>query len=136
MITIDIQIYAGILLVLRIVSMTFMSMVIAKQVSLFKFSVPKKIRRFRVVLFALAIAILIGNFIPAGINTLTILDVQTGRPAEVHLVSTIYTLNASLVALLSSYLIWRLYRLAANEKEITDLTAKRLTEEKKRNRKE
>lgn len=125
---IDIKTYAALLLLLRLISMTLLLLVIKRQWDLFKISVPKNINRFRVVLFTLTIGIFLGNIIPAGVDVLTVVADMSGRPDGVSLISLLYSLDNSLTALLSAYLIWRLYRLAANEKEITDFTEKRLSD--------
>lgn len=115
----------------------FIFFVLKRQYSLFKLPIKdegkldgKAIRHFRAVLFGLALIVFIGNIVPFGIDLLTILnDDFIGRPGTVRVVSFIYTLSASLTSLISSYLIWRLYRLAADEKDITDLTVRRQREE-------
>lgn len=135
---IPIELYASFLLVIRIISMTFIFMVLKRQWGLFKIPIQdearidkKAARHFRRVLFILALIIFIGNIIPAGIDIMTLITDNTGRPRIVQPISVLYTMTASGTALLSSYLIWRLYRLAAGEKIITDRTQYRLEDELK-----
>ena len=107
--------------------MALMSVVIRKQWALFKLPIDHSILRFRRTLFFLTLAIFIGNIIPAVIDLLTLFDLTT-RPLTVQLPSVLYSFDNSITALLSSYLIWRLYRLAADERAITDFTEKSLTD--------
>lgn len=138
---ISITLYAAILLLVRIVSMTFITLVLKRQWALLKLPIKnaaqydvKALKHFRIVLFMLVLVIFIGNLVPAIIDIATILQANTGRPNTVQPVSLIYTLTASVTSLVSSYLIWRLYRLAADEKDITDLTVKRLKDQTKSNK--
>ena len=137
--TVSIEVYAIILLLIRVASMTFIFFVLKRQYGLFKLPIKnaerldvKALKHFRAVLFFLALAVFLGNIVPAVIDVLAILEVDTGRVSMVGTTSFVYTLSASLTSLISSYLIWQLYRLAADEKEITDLTAKRLRDERDR----
>lgn len=137
--TIPIELYATLLLVIRLTSMTFIFFVLRRQFSLFRLPIRdasqydvKALKHFRVVLFTLALIIFLGNIVPAAIDIITLLNQDTGRPRVVQPISIIYTMTASMTALISSYLIWRLYRLAADEKEITDLTVKRLKNENRK----
>jgi hypothetical protein len=109
----DIQTYAFILLLIRIASMTFIGLVIWRQYTLFRIKLTSDINHYRVVLFILAIAVFLGNIIPAGIDILTITgdisrSVQTVKP-----VSLLYSMDSAMTALISSFLIWRLYRMSA-----------------------
>jgi len=138
---ISITLYAAILLLVRIVSMTFITLVLKRQWELLKLPIKnasqydvRVLKQFRVVLFTLVLVIFIGNLVPAIIDIATILHANTGRPNTVQPVSLIYTLTASVTSLVSSYLIWRLYRLAADEKDVTDLTVKRLKDQTKSNK--
>lgn len=107
----DIQLYAALLLLVRIGSMTLMGAVLLRQIQLFELPIAKDIKHFRVVLFVLALCIFFGNFIPAGIDILTITGDLARSTKTVNTVSLIYTAATSLTSLLSAYLIFRLYRL-------------------------
>lgn len=126
---ISVEIYVIILLIFRVASMTLIFFVIKRQLDLFKLPIAKKIKHFRVVLFTLATIIFIGNIIPASIDIFTLLG-DTNQPQTIHGISVLYSLSASLTALVSSYLIWKLYRLAADAKKMTDLTENQLTQER------
>lgn len=132
---ISIELYVLLLLGISAVSMYLIINVIIKQVRLLR--VPfvgydKKtqgiLKRFRYVLFIIALTIIVMGMIPVTINILTLL-IDTGRPRVVQPISLIYSLGVHLQGLLLSYLVSRLYRLASNEKEMTDFTQQHLEEE-------
>lgn len=112
----SIQLYALLLIIARLASMAFMYMVLKRQLQLFKLPIETKLRHFRKVLFALALAIFLGNIAPLTIDILSLVA-SVGRPPRISTVGVIYTFSASAVAFTSSYLVWRLYRLAARDDE-------------------
>ena len=119
-----IGLYVSVLLIIRLISMGLLVSVIKKQLKLFKLPVEDetlldtiRIQHFRSTLFIMAFIIFIGNLIPAILDVLTIF--------MNHLIQTntayfIYTIVNNITALASSYLIWKLYRIANNEKAKTD----------------
>ena len=121
----SIEVYAVILLIVRLISMGLMWKVIQRQWSLFKKPIDESIKNFRKLLFVIALAIVAGNITPMVIDVLTIFA-TTDRPPFVSLTSLAYTFNAAGTALLSSYLIWRLYKLADDEEAITEYTSKHI----------
>lgn len=114
----DIHTYAVILLVIRIASMILMGLVIKRQLELFRLRVPQEIKLYRVILFVLALGIFIGNITPAIIDVLTIFGDVDRSARIVKPISLLYTIDAAGTALLSSILIFWLYRMsnAADEK--------------------
>lgn len=135
---ISLQIYILVLLGISAVSMYFIFGVLFKQIRLLKApfeqadqydeATRKILVRFRYVLFIISLTIIIMGLIPVIINLIT-LFVDTGRPKTVGPVSLVYSLGVHLQGLLLSYLVSRLYRLASNEKEMTDFTQHHLEEE-------
>lgn len=122
---ISIQIIAFILLIARLISVFFIVKVLITQARQFgreiDFSlVPnlskfqqKNIYRIRRVLFALAVIILIGNFIPIVIDYITLItDNSLGRTANVKPISIAYAFSNAITAMLSAIMIWTLYKLA------------------------
>ena len=105
----EIHAYAATLLLFRLSSMVLMGRVVLRQLELFKMPVDDDIKYFRVLLFVLSISILIGNFIPAIIDILTIADKLERSTSHVNGVSLVYTFATSLSFLLGSYLIYKLY---------------------------
>lgn len=126
------------LLAISAVSMYFILGVVLKQVRLLKApfeqaeQYDEKTRKilvhFRYVLFIISLTIIIMGLIPVAINILTLL-VDTGRPATVKPISVVYSFTVHFQVLMLSYLVSRLYRLASNEKEMTDFTQNHLEEE-------
>lgn len=130
----DLFTYAAILLVMGLASMAFIVVVIRRQLQLFKIPITDtSVRHFRYVLFALALTIIITNLIPVSIDALS-LFVNLGRPKEVRMLSVVYAMSVHINALLSSYFIWRLYRLAGDPREVTDFTESQLSDNIKEKR--
>lgn len=117
----SIKVLAAILIALHILSDVFIGTVLKKQYELLSVKIDRELRSFRMVLFFLSVAIFAGNVIPIVIDGLTIFY-HTNRPAHVPPISVAYAASTALVALISAVLIWFLYRLAANTKEMTDYT--------------
>lgn len=124
----SIQELATILLIGHFGSMFFIGFVIKRQLTLFKIPTMKGLKHFRLTLFYLSMAILIGNFIPITIDTLS-LFINIGRPQHVKLASILYAVSNALIEFLSAYLVWKLYQLAANPGDITDYEATQFDKE-------
>lgn len=123
----EINTLATILLVGRMIAIYFMSSVVRRQLQLMKMPINDEVRTFRKILLGLAIALLISNIVPAILDILTIVSVNSlGRTPVVGDVGIFYTLFNCSGAIVSSLLVWMLYRLAANTKEVTDFEAKQL----------
>lgn len=108
----DIKIYAAILLFARIVSMILMGYVLRRQLQLFKLPIDKEIRTYRVILFVLALAIFVGNIVPAVIDMLTVTEVVVRSAKTINGVSLWYTLAWTVSSLLSAILIAWLYSMS------------------------
>lgn len=102
-------------------SVVFILSVIRRQLALLRLPIDATMKNFRHVLLVLSMAIFVGNIIPIAIDGLT-LFVSTGRPAHVRLASIAYAVSNAVIELLSAFLIWKLYQLAADTKEMTDYT--------------
>jgi len=127
---IPLKLLAFVLLVMHIASAVYIFTVLRKQARLLMLPIDTYLKHFRMALFALSAAIFVGNIIPIVIDVLTLL-VPINRPVSVSFVSLAYALSNALTALVSAYLIHMLYRLAANEKQITDYTQHSLETELK-----
>lgn len=115
---IDLKTYIIILLLIAGVGMYYILRVIREQRRLFKYRIEdKQIRHFRYVLFAISCVIVVMGLIPIAINILTLFGGLSGRPSNVSLPSLIYSLGVHIQSLLLSYLLWQLYKLAANSKD-------------------
>lgn len=127
---ISIKILAIVLLAMHAGSAAYIFNVLRKQASLLRLPIDTYLKHFRIVLFALSLAIFLGNIIPIFIDGVT-LFVDIGRTPSVRPISVLYAVSNALTALVSAYLIHMLYRLAANEKDITDYTQTTLEAELK-----
>lgn len=126
----SIRLLAFILLLARLGSMTFIVLVLLKQWRLLQTPIEPYIQRFRKVLFALSVAILLGNLVPIFIDTLT-LFVETQRPASVKGISIAYAFSNAITSFISSYLIWTLYRLASETADVEKLETRHVKDTKK-----
>lgn len=130
--------YVLILLAISAVSMYFIIRVLLKQIRLLRAPFEEAeqydehtrdiLRRFRYVLFIISLTIIVMGLVPVTINILTLL-INTGRHTEVKAVSFVYSFAVHLQGLMLSYLVSRLYTLASNQKELTDLTQQNLENE-------
>lgn len=94
--------------------MHYIFKVIREQRRLFKYRIENRIiRRFRYTLFAISLVIVVTGLIPIGINLFTLLVGNAGRPHTVSFLSLIYSLEVHIQSLLLSYLLWQIYKLAA-----------------------
>ncbi len=121
----SIETMAMILLGGRVISTGFTINVIRRQWVLKKFSVkhmeakarilgrPRTLtlETFRAVLLMLSLVVLASNVAPIIIDIATQF-VDTGRPQTIRLVSVAYSLSSNLHSLLSSIIIWILYKMA------------------------
>ena len=119
----DIKTIALCLLIARLISVTFIVMVLVRQYRLFGLPIDfslvpgisklekRSVYRLRRVLFTLSVVIFLGNMIPILIDSLT-LFVETSRSAHVHTISIMYAFSNSLTAMFSAIMIWLLYRVA------------------------
>lgn len=122
---ISIQVIAFILLIARIVSVSFIVSVLFTQgrqlgreidfsltPNLSKFQ-KKNVYRIRRILFALSIIILLGNLVPIAIDWITLVtDNSIGRTPNVKPISVAYAFSNALTAMFSAIMIWALYKLA------------------------
>ena len=113
---IDLQTYALILIVFRLISAFFIIVVIKRQLELFKYPIHKEIRTFRVILFLLSMAVLVGNFVPFVIDIMALFG-GTNRPSVVPSASIAYSISVSVASVFSSILIWLLYFIAKDDND-------------------
>lgn len=120
---VDIQTIAFLLLLGRLVSVSFILVVLYRQYKLFGTQIDfalvpnlsrmqrKNVYTIRRILFALSVIILIGNLAPIVIDVIT-LFAETDRPANLRPISIIYAFSNSFTAMFSAAMIWTLYRVA------------------------
>ena len=121
---VSIQVIAIFLLIARLISVIFIAVVLRLQWRLFKSSIDfslvpnlsnfekKRVYLARKVLFALALAVFLGNMVPIVIDTITIFNDNLGRPTALQIISVAYAASNALTAMLSAILVWALYRIA------------------------
>lgn len=121
---ISIQIIAVFLLIARLISVAFIAVVLRLQWRLFKSDIDfslvpnlssfekKRVYLARKVLFALAVAVFLGNMVPIIIDTITIFNDDLGRPDSLQAISVAYAASNALTAMFSAILVWALYRIA------------------------
>jgi len=112
---IELQLYASILLAIRVISVFFIVLVIKRQWALFKLPIHEDIKTFRIVLFLLSVAILIGNIIPIVVDVMALFG-ATNRPDQIPTASVFYSFSNAITAVLSSILVWLLYCIANDRK--------------------
>lgn len=120
---ISIQLLAFILLVFRLVSMTFITLVIWRQISLFGTKINfddfpsltkgqrRNIYTMRRILFAIAVVIFIGNLIPVMIDSVALLNEVIKTPG-LRSWGILYAVSNAITSVFSAFMIWFLYRLA------------------------
>lgn len=133
---VSIQLIAIFLLIIRILSCVYIFQVIRKQWQLLRVPIKhaermpvryvRQLTRFRALLFFLSTVILVGNVIPVVIDFVTIAGADTGRPIGLENISIIYAFSNALTSLASSITISQLYRLAAQDEDITEYALQHL----------
>ena len=120
---IEVALFAGILLVLRSISLYFVIDVILKQLKLWhrvKMSgVKESAHTFRMLLFALALTMLLKNIVPVGIDLVAITSLKGVMLEFASLSDSIlvqYFTSNSIFDLIMSGIIWGLYMNAGKYK--------------------
>ena len=113
----DINSISAILFVLHLVASGFMLLVIKRQFGLFKKYIDPELRTFRLILFLLSVSIFLGNLVPLIIDLCNALGVA---PDEVPVGRVVYITANAIVAVISSILIWSMYRMAAKTAVIVE----------------
>lgn len=117
----DIKTVAFILLLGRIVSFSFMTLVVRRQRALSKLPINKELLPLRKTLGRLSIAVLIGNLIPIVIDVLTILASNSlEREDTPSVIGVMYGFSNCITSAVSAFLIWTLYKQAEKTVLIVD----------------
>lgn len=106
----DLNSISAILFLLHLAASGFMLSVLRKQLRLFKKRIWPELRSFRRMLFLLSATIFIGNFVPLVID---FLNATNEAPYEVALGRIVYITTNAIIAVVSSILIWSIYRYSA-----------------------
>lgn len=113
----DINSISAILFILHLIASGFMLSVIKKQLGLFKKYINPELRAFRLILFLLSMTIFIGNFIPL---TIDFINAIGDSVSEVAFNRVLYITTNAIIAVVSSGLIWSMYRQAAKTAVIVE----------------
>lgn len=117
---IELHTYIYMLLAVATLGMIYIFLVIKQQLSLFRKHVAdKNVRDFRRILFLISLVIVLMGLIPISINILSLIT-ETNRPRVVSNLSLVYSLSVHIQSLLLSYLLHRIYRVAAKEDDIRE----------------
>lgn len=101
---------AVVLLVGHVSSVILVSLVVRKQLRIFKGTPDKSLRAGRITLTALALTVLIGNFVPIIIDSLVLIGpVKRAHPSPVGVV---YATSNVIILLLSAMCVLALYIVA------------------------
>lgn len=121
---VSLQLIAFFLLIARLISVTFIVIVLRLQWRLFKTEIDftlvpnltklqkQKVYRVRKVLFCLSCIIFLGNMVPIVIDTITLFDNTLGRPSNLRAISIMYAFSNAFTAMFSVIMIWALYKLS------------------------
>jgi hypothetical protein len=108
----SIQLLALFLLLERVVSVTFMSMVVRKQYRLFKFHIDTGLVAFRKVMFAMSVVFLLSNVIPIIVDVFyAFIDI----PQHADPILKVYTFSNATAAMVASIFLWLIYRIAGKD---------------------
>lgn len=110
----DIKTLATILIIFHLASAGFIGNVLHKQWGLFKTCIPRKLRNFRRLLFALSLVIFAGNLVPILVDGITIFGGVVGRTQHPKPISVAYALSNAATQMICAGLIWLLYKMAEN----------------------
>lgn len=116
----DIRTIATLLLLGKIISLVFILLVLKKQWNIRKKTIHPTLRKYRTILFVLALVILIGTIIPIVVDLLTLLT-NIDRENSPSIAGIIYAFSNDITFLIASILIWTLYKLSSAVIEIDDL---------------
>ena len=100
---------ASILLFLRFISFALLSIVVNRQWSLLRTNTTSDIKHVRIILLGLGIGGLIGQIVPALIDTQAILQYESGQ--TVHGLLLFYAFSNAVGSVVASGLLWYMYYL-------------------------
>lgn len=114
---------AFILLVGRIISDAFISVVLIRQWKLRKLPTHPRLANLRRVLSLLALLVFVGNIYPLILDAITLFYPGIRTSQTVNPVGAFYAISTNLTFMFASVLIWTLYKLADVAIDVGELTA-------------
>ena len=109
----SVKILAGLLLIGELASVAFIGLVLARQLRISRLRVQDELQAFRRILVFLSATILISNFIPVVVDILTVFAAVPRSASTVNIIGIVYGVSNTVSTLVSSVLIWLMYRMAA-----------------------
>jgi hypothetical protein len=106
----NIQTLSIILLVIEIIAFVYIVRVVTIQYPLLKATNDQDVRPLRYVLFFLALALLLGIGISIGVDIATIINGSIRSTTTINPLGLVYSLANSLSDVLSSVLLWLVYK--------------------------
>ena len=106
----NLNLISALLFILHLMASGFMLSVIIKQFKLFKKKIYPELINYRFILFFLSISIFLGNIIPLTIDFINAIGITSNA---VPLSRILYISANGIVTLISSVLIWSIYRYSA-----------------------
>lgn len=119
----NIQLLALLLLIGRLISDFFITLVLIRQWKIRKLPTHPRLANLRRVLTLLAVLVFIGNIYPLLLDAFTLIDASIRTTRNVNLVGVFYSLDNNLTFMFASILIWALYKLADVAIDVGELIA-------------
>jgi hypothetical protein len=119
----NIQLLAFLLLMGRLVSETFIILVLRRQWRIRAILTHPRLANLRRILSLLAILVFIGNIYPLLLDLFTLFHPGIRTSQNVNLVGVFYSLGNSMTFMFASILIWTLYKLADVAIDVGELIA-------------
>ncbi len=114
---------ALILLIGRIVSDAFITVVLVRQWKLRKLPTHPRLANLRRVLSLLALLVFVGNIYPLVLDAFTLFYPGIRTSQTINPVGAFYAISTNLTFMFASILIWTLYKLADVAIDVGELTA-------------
>lgn len=99
---------AFILLIMRLVSLGFISLVLYRQLRLFRLNIDSGLVRFRIVMFLLGVVFFLGNLLPIVVDYTYAFVIQEN---DISLL-VYYAISNATTSLVASIILWHIYRIA------------------------
>lgn len=123
----DIRILALVFLIGRLIAVSYLISVLRTQIALLRLPIEPEIWDFRKTLHYMTIVLALSNVLPIILDAYSVFKVDDllagDRPAALSLA---YTTSNVITAIIASLLVHKLYELARNTEEVTDLERKHL----------
>lgn len=120
---IEVQIVAFALLILRLISLVYVSRVLYRQLQLYKLAIEDQLSQFRKTMVIMGVLLFFSNMFPLYIDFLYAFDLD---PPNDTLLLIGYATSNSVFTLALSYILWQIYKLASGSLDERRAFAKRM----------